>query len=380
MRTFLTVIMALVCAITFAQKKPNINKAKSAMENGELSEAKAIIEQAIVHEKTKDDAKTWHYRGMIYSALDTALNEPEAMETAIASFNKSLEIDPEQKSTTQFTGSGLTNVDSSIDGYYGYYYNRALLNYNNEDFDKASVNFENAFFINPSDTNAILNAAYAATAAGNDAKAKSNYERSYEAGVRDKNVFLQLYNFAIQEENLEEALSVIRKGKEKYTNDSDFNKYEISLLIQLDKVDDAKSELEKSIANDPNNPDLIFSLGVLNDQLGDNDGAVKAYNDALKIDPDHYNSNFNLGVNIFNQSNELIKQRNDLGYKETKKYDQLTIDINNKLKDALPIWEKLYTIDKTDRTVLETLSYIYSNLKMKEKSAKIEKELDAASN
>lgn len=381
MRTFLTIILAAICVVGYSQKKPKINQALSALEEGNLAEAKTIIDAAIEHEKTKDDPKTWFYRGQIYAALDTANNEPGALEESLAAFDKVIELDPEQKSvnTVDFNSGQVVNVDSKRQGYYAFYYNKAIEAYNAEEFGSAADNFETAYYINPSDTNAILNAAYAAVAEGDDARAVSNFEKSYEAGVRDKVIFLQLYNYAVRDERFEEGLEIIRKGKEAYPGDIELSKYEINLLIQLDKTEEAKAGLEEAIEADPENADLYFSLGVLKEELGDKEAGMESYQKALEVDPDHYNSNFNLGVAVFNEANELIKKRNALSYKETAKEKELTKQINEKLKVALPTWEKLYSLKSSDQTVLETLGYIYNSLGMKDKYNKIQGEIDALS-
>ncbi|MEQ9467978.1 MAG: tetratricopeptide repeat protein [Ekhidna sp.] len=379
MRTFLTLVLAAVCIAGYSQKKPKINQALSALENGELAEAKTIIDEAIVHEKTKDDPKTWYYRGQIYAALDTANSEPGALDEALEAFNKALELDPEQKSlsTVDFTTGQVENVDSKIQGWYAHYYTDALSDYNLKDFLSAAEKFETAFYINPSDTNAILNAAFASVAAGNDEKAEENFNKAYEAGSRDKTIFLQLYNYAIRNEDFEGGLEIIRKAKSSYPNDVDFAKYEINLLIQLERTEEAKAELENAITADPENADLLFSLGVLKEELGEKEGAMESYNKALEIDPNHFNSNFNIGVASFNEANELIKERNALSYKQETKYKELTTKINVKLEEALPYWEKLYSLKSEDQTVLETLAYIYTSLKMNDKAEKMQDELDA---
>ncbi|MEO9873171.1 tetratricopeptide repeat protein [Ekhidna sp.] len=382
MRTFLTLMLAAICVTGYSQKKPKINQALSALEEGNLTEAKSIVDAAIVHEKTKDDPKTWYYRGQVYASLDTANSEPGAKEEALKSFDKVLELDPEQKAVNSidYATGQVVNVDSKKQGWYAYYYNKAIAAYNEENFSVAADNFETSFFINPTDTNAILNAAYAALADGDDERAKEGFTKSYDAGVRDKTIFLQLYNYAIKEENFEEGLEVIRKGKEAHPNDVDLAKYEINLLIQLKQTEEAKAGLEKAIEDDPQNPDLHFSLGVLREELGEKELALESYRRATEIDPNHYNSNFNLGVSTFNDANELIKERNALSYKETTKNKELTKKINVQLEEALPIWEKLYSLNSTDQTVLETLSYIYTSLKMNDKAEKMQDELDAVSN
>ncbi|WP_421765443.1 tetratricopeptide repeat protein [Ekhidna sp.] len=381
MRTFLTLMLAAICVVGYAQKKPKINKAISAMESGELAEAKSIIDEAIVHEKTKDDPKTWFYRGQIYATLDTANSEPGAMEEAIKAFDKALELDPDQKAinTVDFNSGQVVNVDSKKLGWYAFYYNQAIAEYNEENFANAATNFETAFYINPSDTNAILNAAYAAVADGDDERAKDNFMKTYEAGVRDKTVFLQLYNYAVREERFEDGLDIIKKAKAEYPEDIEIAKYEINLLIELKRTEEAQEGLEQAIEADPENADLYFSLGVLKEETGDLEGALEKYRKAVEIDPNHYNSNFNIGVALFNGANELIKERNALSYKEEKKSKELTKKINAQLEKALPIWERLYSL-KVNETVLETLAYIYNSLGMNDKSEKMNDELDALNN
>ncbi|MEM6734835.1 MAG: tetratricopeptide repeat protein [Bacteroidota bacterium] len=380
MKTFLTILLATTICITgYSQKKPKVNKIEPALKEGNYSEAKMIIDEAIIYEKTKDDPEVWFLRGQVYAALDTANNEPGALEESLKAFDKALELDPEQKkiSSVDFNTGSVVNVESKKQGYYSYYYNNAINAYNDESFESAAENFEMAFYIMPSDTNAILNAAYSAAAAELDEKAKSNFEKAYEAGSTDKNIFLQLYNYAVKEEDLEKGLDAIQKGREVYPEDLDLMKYEVNLYIQLKRTEEARKGLEEAIAADPENVDLLFSMGVLQEEVGNVDTAIEYYKKAISIDPNHFNSNFNYAVYVFNRANEMMKERNALNYKEEEKIDELTAKINAQLEEALPLWEKLYAMNSTDQTVLETLGYIYTNLKMDDMANKISDELEA---
>lgn len=377
MKHFFTLIATVLCVVAVAQKKPNINKAKAALDKGDLATAKSMIDAATTYEKTQDKAKTWYYRGMVYASLDTINQEPGAMAVAMESFNKSLEIDPEQKSTSEIGISGVTNVDSQISGYYGYYYNKAVARYQNEEFEAAADNFEKAYFIVPTDTTAALNAAYASAGYDDHERAKKNFKVALEKGMKELAVFLRLYNYAVQAEDLDEAMMILSDARKLHPDNIDLQKFQINILIQQDKVDEAKAGIESAIAQDPENADLHFSLGVINEETEDVDAARASYEKAIQIDESHYNSNFNLGVLVFNISNALIKERNELGYKEVKRYDELTKQINDALTGALPYWEKLYSLKQDEESILETLKYIYVNLDMDDKAEKMADELDA---
>jgi len=375
MRHFLIILTAFASAVAFGQK-PNINKAKAAFDKGELAEAKSMIDLAIDYEKTKDNPKTWYYRGMIYASIDTSTNDPDAMRIAVDSYNKTLELDPTQKSVTEFTGAGIDNVDSKIQNYYGFYYNKAIADFQEKTFESATENFEKSFFINPSDSNAILNAAYAATAAGNEERANENYRKAIDAGITDIGAYLRLYNYAIGKEDYDGAYAILDEARVVHPNNVDVMKYQINILIEQDKIGEAKAGIEEAIAKEPTNPDLHFSLGVIQEEQEDLEAAKVSYIKAIEIDSEHYNSNFNLGVMVFNECNILIKERSALGYKEDKKIAALSTEIDAKLNDALPFWEKLYSLKDDETTILETLEYIYLSLKMNDKAEEISTKLD----
>ena len=287
MKQFLTIFAALLCTVAFAQK-PNINKAKAAFDKGDFAEAKTIIDQAIDYEKTMDKAKTWYYRGMIYVVLDTLNNEPGAMETAMESFNKALELDPQQKTINEFTGTQVLNADSRIQDYYGYFYTKAVDSYQAEEFTQAADYFEKASYVMPIDTNAMLNAGYAATAAGDDTRARKNFEMAVEKGMKDKSLHLRLYNYAINDEDLDKAYSILEAALAHHPGDVDIQKFQINILIQQDKIEEAKKGIEEAILKEPSNPDLHFSLGVIKEEEGDLEGARASYQKAIDSDNSHY--------------------------------------------------------------------------------------------
>ena len=76
MKRIIFLMLMLITVAVSAQKKqkPNINKALKSLQDGQLAEAKEMIDAAATYEKTMDDGKTWYYRGLIYAAIDTSSN------------------------------------------------------------------------------------------------------------------------------------------------------------------------------------------------------------------------------------------------------------------------------------------------------------------
>ncbi|WP_421895100.1 tetratricopeptide repeat protein [Marinoscillum sp.] len=386
-RTYI-IMMALVLSLAgYAQKKPKITKANQARENGDLAEAKAIIDAAIEYEKVKDDGKTWYYRGLIYATIDTTSNEQyanlsdNALEEAVAAFNKADEIDPEGKNYYITGMMGIPELkNQQISNYYSYYYNMAVMAFQDSEYEKAVDAFEKSYYIVPDDTNAYINAAYAAHNGQLYDAATKNYRLAIDNGATSKDLYYNYVSILTTAlDDKEGALAVVDEALEKYPSDGTLQKNRINLLINMGKIDEARSNLEEAIESEPDNANLYFTLAVINDEMKDQERAIKAYLKAIEIDPNHFEANFNYGVILINQANETIKESNSLGMSKAdqKKARELEPVISQKLKDALPQWEKVHEINPSDRTAMETLAYIYTQLKMKEKANAMNKKLDS---
>lgn len=387
MRRNLIVAFAVLLSLAgFAQKPPKINQANTSREKGDLATAKDIIDQAIVHEKTKDNGKTWYYRGLIYATLDTTSNpqyagmKAGALQEAMAAFKKADEIDPEGKNYYTTGEMGLPILkEQQVGGYYGYYYNIAVEAFQTEKYPEAVAAFESSYTIMPSDTNSYINAAYAAHSGELYEQAVKNYKLSIENGAESKDLYNNYVSIlAYSLDKKEEALNVVNEALKKFPNDGVLQKTRINLFIQLDRIKDAKEDLLAAIAAEPGNATLYFTLGVLNEEIKDLPAAVDAYKKAIEIDPNQYESNFNYGVLLINEANDVIKESNSLGLSKAdmKKAEQLEPVIKDKLRAAMPQWERVYEIKPTDKTAIETLAYIYTQLRINDKAKKMNDILD----
>ena len=84
MKKTLVTLLAIIPLLTFAQVKPNIGKAEKALREGKIDEAKTIIDatcssqEFMVDKKgqpTKNAAKAWYLKGLVYFAMDTTKKE-----------------------------------------------------------------------------------------------------------------------------------------------------------------------------------------------------------------------------------------------------------------------------------------------------------------
>lgn len=386
-KVILLIAICFVAGAGYSQKKPKLNDAEKARSEGNLAEAKEIVDAAIVHEKTKDDGKTWYYRGLVYASLDTTQNPDyqnlvaNPLEVAMEAFAKADEIDPDGNKYYINNANGLPILkDQQLSTLWGHYLNQGVQAYQNSNTDDAVKYFTKTQVIQPKDTTGYIYAGLAAQSGKDYATAAKNYY----VLINDLDYHSQdIYNALIYIEGTvnkddEKALALIRKAKNQFPDNLDFAKSEINALIRMEKVDEAKAELERAIESEPDNPDLYFTLGVMHEELENLDKAAEAYQKAIEVNPSYYNAVFNLAVLNYNVAVELIKEKNNLGISsaEQKKAKELQKKIDTKLKLALPHWEKANELQPNDRVTLETLQYIYNQLKMNEKLVKVSEQLE----
>jgi tetratricopeptide (TPR) repeat protein len=385
MKRITLLLLMLSTVIVYAQKtpKPNLNKALNSWKEGKLDEAKSNIDLATTYEKTKDDAKTWYYRGLIYASIDTTSNEAfkglatDAYKTAIESFNKADELNGKEKELFITDAGGLPILKSQqIANWQGNYLNMGAAQYQEEDLEGALKNFEKAQEISPNDTTAYFYAGFVANGLEDYDKAIQNFKKYNELGGKSSDGYSIMINInSGPKENKEEALKLVREAKTKFPANQDFPKVEIGLLIDLKRIDEAKSGLESALKTEPNNKILHFYLGYANASLNNVAEAKKNYEDALKIDPQYFEASLYLAKLMITDAVALKKEMANLGITAADKKKKFDLDkvLVEKLKLALPYWESAEKIKPDDQEVLDTLYGIYTDLDMQEQLKRIEK-------
>ena len=382
-RTTLFLSMALLATGTvFAQKqkKPNINKALKMWQDSDLISAQTEIDRAIKNEKLQKKGKTWYYRGLIYASIDTSatISVDSALQTAMESFAKADEL-ADGKEYYISDGNGFPLLKSQqIESLWQVYLNMGVVAFENKQNEEAALAFEKSSVVNPQDTTGYLYAGLSFQNAKNFDNALGNYNKYFEVGGKSANVYgSMIYIMSIEQEDSDGALVLIKKAKEAFPANALFLKQEIDIFIKLDKVSEAITGLEKAIEAEPNNAQLYFSLAVMYDNLNNKEKAIEAYETSVKINPDFYDAHFNLAVLKYNSVVEIVKERNSLGISasDLKKSEKMDIQIQKKFKEILPIWKKVHEISPKDATPLETLKYIYSQLKMYDEAEEIQAKL-----
>ena len=372
MKRILFLMLMLIAVAGSAQKKqkPNLNKALKFLQDGQLAEAKAMIDDATTYEKTMDDGKTWYYRGLIYAAIDTTSN-PEYQNLADDAFNTAMEsfakADQMGKAGSEYFTSSPNSVipvtkSQQIAQLANWYLNRGASLYQTDDLEAALENFNKTQVVLPDDTIAYFYAGFVANALDDHDTALKNFEKYIEKGGTSPDAYsLMINTYSGAKEDKEKALEVARAAKEKFPENEEFPKVEIGLLIDLEKIEEAKTGLEEAVKREPDNKTYHFYLGYVNSKLENWEDAKKNFAEALRVDPSYFDAQYYLAQIYLIDAGKIMDQVKNLGISAADKRKQAELDkvLVEKYKIALPHWEKAEKLKPNDLDVLDRLRTIY---------------------
>lgn len=388
MKKAVILLVMLMPLALLAQKplKPNLNKALNSWKEGQLKEAKDMIDVCVTDPKLSLDAKTFFYKGLIYASFDTtsdaSLREmvPTSFEDAQQAFAKADEMNKNSKGELFYTDAfGLPVLKSQVtEGLYAYYINQGATAYQDDDFDTALKNFDKTIQIAPKDTTVRFYSGLVAYANEDFDRAITDLSTYNELGGNSADAYSIIATiYGGPKEDKAKALLVVQEAKKKFPANKDFPLMEIGYLIDLERIADAKGGLEAAVAEDPQNKTLNFYLGYVNSKLEFWEEAKKNFNAALKIDPMYFDAQYYLAQIYYIEADKIKREMNNLGISDADKKKKLQLDkeLVDKYRIAMPYWEQAEKLNPSDSDVLDKLSTIYYYLGEDAKAARVEKRL-----
>jgi len=384
MKKFAVAGLLLVSGLAFAQNDA-VTSAFLYNKDGEYDKAKEEIDKASQHEKTKEKAKTWYFRGMIYENI---LNSKNAKFTALAPDAAKQTYDSYSKAIS-LSSRGDEYHDNSVakvDLLWGTFLNDGIAKYQKKEYNESIASYEISQLIKPADTTAYLYTLYSAEALNDYEKVRSTTYKLVSMGRKSPEMFISLSRQAKTANKKDSALAHVVSGRAIYPNNKSLALEELQLYFDMGKGNEAKSKLEETVKLDSTNAALFSILGNLYDQEAadvkrpakerdaSKQQALTAYKKALKLDPNNLESSFNLGVYHYNKGAEVLKKVNDMDIPTYQaKGKKLETEAQNEFKAALPYFEACYQINKTDEGVKKSLKNTYERLGRNADSEKIGK-------
>ena len=365
-----------------------VTSAASNIKYGELAKAKDAIEEAIVHEKTKGQAKTWFVRGDVYKAIAESKNpDMKALAVnptriALDSYKKAMELDKKGSLRKQIANQ-LKMMSFTV--------NNAAYEYNDKkDLENSLDCFEQVLSIDTLtasgnlDSASVYNSGYIAAQLKNYDKARYYFNKCVDIRYGGAPVFVQLANIDMSQGDTAAYIATLGRGMKVYPDDCQPLLVElINHYIHNNQSDLALDYLAKAIEQESNNATYYFSQGALLDQIGKPEEAKVSYEKAIEINPEYFNPWLNLAIQVYNKAIEMAKAAHDIPTHKPKEYDAAIAAAFEQMNKAVPYFEKAHQIKPDDTYTMQALKECYYKLRSShpeynDKYNDIKAKLDAA--
>ena len=374
--------------ITIAEqlnKQNKVDKAQKQMGFAkiELGKAKAAIELAANHDETKNEARTWHYYGIVYYKIAAYPEfndlDPDALEKSLNAFVKIIELDPAYANDRQ----NLFDIYQHIQSITSNYFNKGAVAYENGEYKEAIDCYMSAYksnlVIGQQDNEALLIAAQIALYNAKEyGMVVEICNQLLASQYESPKVYQYLAVANGQLGNDEDMVKYINEGRAKFPEDENLINEQINAYLKLQREAEIVDQIEEMAAKQTSNPIYYFILGTIygnsESTLYNIDSALGYYQKALELDPNHVDSYINIGSMYIDKSASLYNAANELGFdrESQKKYDIMVAEAKSFDEKALPYVEKAYELVPGDDAIRQALRTLYVRLKMMDKAKALE--------
>ena len=249
-------------------------------------------------------------------------------------------------------GAKDKDVDPRLQEIVNAYYNDAFTAYTLGDMAKASDLFKGSADVSlmppcsVRNDDAAYNCAFTALSAKNYDRAEEYYNKCLANGYTSEgNIYASLSECAMAKGDTLAAKKHLATGLTAYPDNASILTNLINLYLQTNedpkKIVALLDEAKKAM---PDNPSLYYVEGNILTGVKDYEAALSAYNKALEIDPAYDMAYYGQANVALKKGEDLVEQINALDVREWKKYDELSAQLTEVYKGAIPSFEKCYEV------------------------------------
>lgn len=268
--------LAAMVNAAFAQNN-NVESAAIYLRNAEMADAKKAIDEAAVHEETKDNLKMWFYRTAVY---DTLLRNPQykslidgnSVEQFVLAAKGCVKNDAKKK--YEYYCNNVAIIQSSFDAYNAAYdflqkkeYGKAVKFFgyvlDNVQYDKEGTLKKN----NITDKN-IYNAIYrSAFVDANYPTAQQYSQKLIDLDYNDPLIYYFNAETYLIGGDTTKALEVVSAGRKRFPTEKDLINYELNIYLKQNKSDVLLAKINEALESTPDNSTLIYVRGNIYDKF-----------------------------------------------------------------------------------------------------------------
>lgn len=349
----LTTVLALA-AITFSASAQslNVSSAFQDMKRGYLNKAKDEIDKACQHPDTKEDAKTWCYKGLIYTRIGGEAENKKSKFKNLAPDWAEQAYDAALECKRLDTKNEYAETNNSVFGFVGNeYYNRARSAYEQKNYTDAMAMAEKSIemFNNAGQGQYAADATFIAGLSASANRDTANIKKYFNNLMRkrtDKDyVYNSLFNIYKAEGNIDQAMKVASNYRKSAKNNYKAYLLEAEGYLLNKNMEKGKEVINQALELTKDSveiyPDLLAASAVLLESTGDFDGAEAKYNESLTLKPTQFTANYNMGKMFYNRAVDKLTAANDVPPEdETGLYDKLIEESKTLFRQSIVFLEK----------------------------------------
>ncbi len=318
---FLIVVFLFSASLAEAQRR-EVNRAERQMGREDLPAALEHIQNAIAHESTQEEARTWVLYAEIMMQISIS-EDPEIIALAEEPLNEAYDaltraqaLDTDNQMILEIQ-QGLLVLSELT-------FNTGVEKYTDEIYDEARDYFYRSFRLSESfeapDTTTLYNAALSAELHGDYQWATEKYIELIEMQYEQPYIFASLTSIALEMGDTLQAIKHVQDGRAKYPDDLHLVFTEANIHIFAGNLEEARETLDYAIQKDPENPNLYFAFAANYDRMSQDRSysaeerqfafteAVTNYQTAIDLKEDYFDAIYNLGVLYFNEGVRIFEQ------------------------------------------------------------------------
>lgn len=381
MKKYILLFAAIVFSLGVMAQKGKVASSLTLIDQGALDKAKEAIDQAMVHEKTKNWSNTYFAKGKLCQAVYSSDNQSyksffaDPLAEAYAAYEKSIELDPKGGAKKRIIANMIYN-SLALD-----LYEQGSIQFEEQKFAEALKSFKTQIEITESDkfagaidTGMYYNAGLAAVNSQNYDEAITFFTKCAEMQYMGITPYYQMYESYLGKGDTLKAESVLKKLPEIFPGDKSVTLQLIDLYIKSGKNKEALEYLQIAKADDPQNHSLFFAEGIIYLNESRYDEAIADLTKAVELNPDIFDSQYGLGAAYINKASDMFTKANDI--MDVNKYQVAIDEAMNVFAKALPYMENANKLNPDDIYALRSLKELYYRLKMPEKYEVVKAKLD----